>query len=60
MLVQFMVEEHGVCHRQVCKTFSVPRSTFQYQPKPINDMPVIQVLEELVAKRLAIGFLQSH
>jgi putative transposase len=60
MLVQFMVEEHGVSQRQACKTLSVPRSTFQYQPKPKNDMPVIQALEELVAKHPAIGFWQSH
>jgi putative transposase len=60
MLVQFMVEEHGVSQRQACKTLSVPRSTFQYQPKPKNDMPVIQALEELVSKHPAIGFWKSH
>lgn len=56
MLVQFMVEEHGVSQRQACKTLSVPRNTFHYQPKPKNDMPVIQALEELVEKHPAIGF----
>lgn len=60
MLVQFMVEEHGVSQRQACKTLSVPRSTFQYQPKPKNDMPMIQVQEELEAKHPAIGFWRSH
>lgn len=60
MLVQFMIEDHGVSQRQACKTLSVPRSTFHYRPKPKNDMPVIQALEELVAKHPAIGFWQSH
>lgn len=60
MLVQFLVEEHEVSQRQACKTLSVSRSTSYFQPKSKNDMPVIQALEELVAKHPAIGFWQSH
>jgi putative transposase len=60
MLVQFMVEEHGVSQRQACKTLSVPRSTAQYHPKARNDSPVINALQELVEKHPAIGFWQSY
>ena len=60
MLVQFMIEEHGVSKRQACQTLSVPRSTYQYIPKPKNDVPVINELEQLVSKHPAIGFWQSY
>src|SRR5688572_10102132 len=60
MLVQFMVEEHGVSQRQACKAFGVPRSSFQHIPKPKNDSPVIQELQSLVEKHPAIGFWQSY
>lgn len=55
-----MVEEHGVSQRQACKALRMPRSSYQYKPKPKNDMPVIQALEEMVAKHNSIGFWQSH
>lgn len=60
MLVQFMIEEHGVSQRQACKALRVPRSTYQYKPTPKNDSPLIQELETLVAKHPAIGFWQSY
>jgi putative transposase len=60
MLVQFMVEEHGVSQRQACKALSVPRSSYQYIPKAKNDTPVINELQELVVKHPAIGFWQSY
>lgn len=60
MLVQFMVEEHGVSQRQACATLSVPRSSIRYNPKSRNDTPVINALQELVEKHPAIGFWQSH
>jgi putative transposase len=60
MLVQFMVQEHGVSQRQACHTLSVPRSTYRYQPAPKNDSPVIEQLETLVVKHAAIGFWQSY
>ena len=59
MLVQFMVEEHGVSQRQACNALSVPRSSYQYKPKEKNDMPLIGELESLVTKHPAIGFWQS-
>ena len=59
MLVQFMVQEHGVSQRQACNAIGVPRSSHQYKPKPRNDIPIIQDLEALVAKHPAIGFWQS-
>jgi putative transposase len=59
MLVQFMIEGHGVSQRQACNALSVPRSSYQYHPKPRNDMPIIADLEALVAKHPAIGFWQS-
>lgn len=60
MLVQFMVKEHGVSKRQACTALSVPRSTYQYLPKPRNDAPVITELQRLVDKHPAIGFWQSY
>jgi putative transposase len=60
MLVQFMVEEHGVSQRQACATLSVPRSSIRYSPKSRNDTPVINALQQLVEKHPAIGFWQSH
>lgn len=60
MLVQFMVEEHGVSQRQACATMSVPRSSVQYNPKFKNDIPVIKALQALVEKHPAIGFWQSY
>lgn len=60
MLVQFMIEEHGLSQRQACKTLSVSRSTHQYIPKSRNDTPVINELQELVGKHPAIGFWQSY
>lgn len=60
MLVQFMVEEHGVSQRQACSTLSVPRSSLQYNPTFKNDSPVINALQALVEKHPAIGFWQSH
>jgi putative transposase len=60
MLVQFMVEEHGVSQRQACRALSMPRSTVQYSPKSKNDTDVIRALHELVEKHPAIGFWQSY
>lgn len=60
MLVQFMVEKHGVSQRQACKTLSVPRSSIQYKPKSKNDTPVINALQSLVERHPAIGFWQSY
>jgi len=60
MLVQFMVEEHGVSERQACVALSVPRSSYQYESQSKNDIPVIQELEELVTRHPAIGFWQSY
>ena len=53
-----MVEEHGVSQRQACNALSVPRSTYRYVPRPRNDSPVINKLQELVKKHPAIGFWQ--
>jgi putative transposase len=55
-----MIEEHGVSQRQACKALCVPRSSYRYTPKPKNDIPVINQLEELVSKHPAIGFWQSY
>lgn len=60
MLVQFMIQEHGVSKRQACKVLCVPRSTYQYQPKLKDDMAVVNELQRLVEKHPAIGFWQSY
>jgi putative transposase len=55
-----MVEEKGVSQRQACKALAIPRSTYQYKPKPKNDMDVIGKLNELIDKHPSIGFWQSY
>lgn len=60
MLVHHMTQEHGVSERQACIALSVPRSSYQYHPQSKNDSPVIEALEELVARHPAIGFWQSY
>ncbi|AHM60547.1 integrase catalytic subunit [Flammeovirgaceae bacterium 311] len=45
-----MVEEHGVSHRQACKAVSMPRSSYQYQPKQKDDTPIIEQLKKLVGE----------
>ncbi len=54
----FMVEEHGVSHRQACKAVSLPRSTYQYQPRPKDDSLITEQLQLLVEKHPSIGFWQ--
>lgn len=56
--MRYMVEEHGISHRQACKAVSLPRSTDQYQPKPKQDEQIIEQLQGLVEKHAAIGFWQ--
>ena len=60
MLIQFMIEEHGVSQRQACKALGVSRSSYQYEPSPKNDTPVIKELQMLVERHPAIGFWQSY
>ncbi|MBL0745947.1 IS3 family transposase, partial [Chryseolinea lacunae] len=60
MLIQFMIEEHGVSQRQACKALQVPRSTQQYIPKAKNDIEVINALRELVERHPSIGFWQAY
>jgi putative transposase len=60
MMVQFMIEEHGVSQRQACRTLSMPRSSIQYSPTAKNDTPVINALQGLVEKHPAIGFWQAY
>lgn len=60
MLVQFMVETHGVSRAQVRKTLSVLRNTFQYHLKPKKRYAGNPGAGELVAKHPSIGCWQSH
>jgi putative transposase len=53
-----MVEEHGVSHRQACKAVSLPRSSYQYQPRQKDDTLIIEQLKSLVEKHPSIGFWQ--
>ena len=57
--MKYMVEEHGVSHRQACKAVKLPRSTYQYQPKPKQDEPIVEQLQILVERHVSIGFWQS-
>jgi putative transposase len=58
VVVEYMVEEHGVSHRQACKAVSLPRSSYQYKPKAKDDESIISELQSLVSKHAAIGFWQ--
>lgn len=55
-----MIQEHGLSQRQACSTLCVPRSSYQYTPKPKNDSPVIEELQALAQRHPAIGFWQSY
>lgn len=55
-----MVGEHGISVRQGCKTVSLARSTYRYEPKPRNDDDVIDKLNMMVEKHPAIGFWKSY
>lgn len=55
-----MVGEHGISVRQGCKTVSLVRSTYRYEPKPRNDDDVIDKLNMMVEKHPAIGFWKSY
>jgi putative transposase len=57
-IVEFMVEEHGVSHRQACLAVSLPRSSYQYKAKERDDSQLIQQLQQLVEKYPSIGFWQ--
>jgi putative transposase len=54
-----MIQEHGVSCRQACKALNLPRSSYQYQPKPKEDEPIQDLLKGLVDEHPSIGFWQS-
>jgi putative transposase len=58
-VVQYMVEEHGVSHRQACKAVSLPRSTYQYKPKAKDDESIISELQSLVSRHLVSGSVST-
>ena len=60
MLAHHMINEKGVSERQACKALAIPRSSYQYTPKPKNDREVINKLTELVDQHPAIGFWQAY
>ena len=45
-------------HRQACKVVSLPRSSYQYQPKQKDDTLIIEQLKSLVEKHPSIDFWQ--
>jgi len=49
----------GVSQRQACKELGIPRSTYQYRPKPKQDQEICHQLQNLVEKHPSIGFWQS-
>ena len=54
-----MVEDYRLSVRQACKAVKLPQSTYHYKPKPKDDAPIIQALDELVTKHPSIGFDQG-
>lgn len=59
-LVNYMVVEHKVSHRQACKAVHISSSTHRYKKKKGRDEPLITLLQDLVEKYPAIGFWQCY
>lgn len=59
-MVQYMVEQHGLSHRQACKSINLPRSTENYQAKSKDDKTIITALQLLVDQHPAIGFWSCY
>ena len=59
-MVQTMVEQHNVSHRQACKEVGIARSSNSYQCKERSDTLLIELLQHLVEKHPAIGFWQCY
>ena len=53
-----MIEHYQVSERRGCKAVSLSRSVCRYKPRPKNDSEIIEALEELVNRHVAIGFWQ--
>ena len=51
-----MQAEHGLSERQACAAVGLPRSVFQYEPRPNRDGPIIKLLLELAWQRPEQGF----
>ena len=55
-LVAVLQTEHGLSERQACAAVGLPRSVYQYEPRPNRDGPIIKLLLELAWKRPEQGF----
>jgi putative transposase len=55
-----MVEEKSLSIRQACSLVNVPRSNYNYTPRPDKNEPVRKQLQMLIEKHPAIGFWQSY
>ncbi len=53
-----MVEEKNLTIRQACRLMNIPRSNYQYVPRPDSNQPVREQLQVLIEKHPAIGFWQ--
>lgn len=55
-----LIEEKNLSQNQACKLVKLPRSTFQYKPKPKDDDLIIEQLNGLITSHPSIGFWQCH
>lgn len=56
MLVRHMLTYSEVSLRKAYHAVQIPRSSFSYKTKPMDDEEVIKALSELVHKHPSIGF----
>lgn len=54
------MKEHNLSVRQACKAVEIPRSSFEYEPRPKDDQEVILALSSLIDSKPGIGFWQCH
>jgi len=51
-----MQTKYGLSERQACAAVGLPRSVYQYEPRPNRDGPIIKLLLELAWQRPEQGF----
>ena len=60
MLVQALVQEHGMSERRACTASGIARSTRRYRPAPRDDSGVIAFIQSHLALNPRHGFGLIH
>jgi putative transposase len=55
-LVDHMRQEHGLSVRKSCKMLKLSRTVYNYQPMPLDDGPIIEILTTLADHQPKHGF----